>query len=132
MGESEEDGIPQEVKAFIEEYIGSIEQLEILLLVHNHPEQWFTPADVSRELYIAEESAARRLQDFYARKLVVRAPDKSLYQAVAGTAPSSRTVALLATAYQERRVRVVNLIFSKPVDRVKSFADAFKFRRKNE
>jgi hypothetical protein len=131
-GQGEEDGIPQEVRAFIEEHINSIEQLEILLFLHRHHDRSWTAAELSRELYISEESAARRLEDFAARKLVVRVEKGHRYQSVPVTAPSYRVIGLLATAYQERRVRVVNLVFSKPVDHVRSFADAFKFRKKND
>ena len=31
--------------------------------------------------------------------------------------------------YQQRRVTIINLIYSKPVDHVRSFADAFKFKK---
>jgi hypothetical protein len=35
----------------------------------------------------------------------------------------------LAALYQERRVAVITQIYSKPVKKVQTFADAFRFRR---
>jgi hypothetical protein len=40
-----------------------------------------------------------------------------------------RAIAGLAQAYTDRRVSVITLIFSKPVDKLRSFTDAFKLRR---
>jgi hypothetical protein len=38
-------------------------------------------------------------------------------------------VAQLAKDYAERRVSVITLIFSKPVDKLRTFADAFRLRK---
>ena len=35
----------------------------------------------------------------------------------------------LDRAYAERRVTVINLIFSKPIDKLRSFADAFRIKK---
>jgi len=39
------------------------------------------------------------------------------------------TVVQLARDYAERRVTVITMIFSKPVDKLRTFADAFRFRK---
>ena len=39
------------------------------------------------------------------------------------------TISALAKAYSERHVAVFTLIFSRPVDPIQSFADAFKLRK---
>jgi hypothetical protein len=41
----------------------------------------------------------------------------------------SQTINELAMAYHNRRVTVIGLIFSKPLDKIRSFADAFRFRK---
>lgn len=38
-------------------------------------------------------------------------------------------VDLLETAYAERRYTVIDLIFAKPIDNLKVYADAFLFRK---
>jgi hypothetical protein len=41
-------------------------------------------------------------------------------------------VARLADTYRERRVAVVSLIASKPIDNVRAFSDAFRLRKRKE
>ena len=36
----------------------------------------------------------------------------------------------VAEIYRERRVAVITLIASKPIENVRAFSDAFRFRRK--
>ena len=43
-----------------------------------------------------------------------------------------RTVGRVAEMYRERRVAVISLIASKPIENVKAFSDAFRIRRKKE
>jgi hypothetical protein len=38
-------------------------------------------------------------------------------------------VAALAGLYATHRVSIISMIFSKPADRLRSFADAFRFRK---
>jgi hypothetical protein len=38
-------------------------------------------------------------------------------------------VAALAAAYRESRVAVIQLVFARPSDPLRSFADAFRMRR---
>jgi hypothetical protein len=38
-------------------------------------------------------------------------------------------VQALARAYADRRVTVIGLIFAKPTDKIRSFADAFRIRK---
>jgi hypothetical protein len=40
-----------------------------------------------------------------------------------------QAVAQLAREYPVYRVSIVNLIFSKPIDKIRTFADAFRFTK---
>ena len=48
------------------------------------------------------------------------------------SAELDRVVARLADTYRERRVAVVSLIASKPIDNVRAFSDAFRLRKRKE
>lgn len=127
-------GLPDSVRAFVRQYIDSVEQLEVLLLLHRtSPREW-TAVAVGRELRIDPISAARRLADFQERGLVrARPTEDALRFWYEGTAPDTdRAIAELATAYKERRTSVLNLIFSTPTDAVRIFADAFRLRRPSD
>jgi hypothetical protein len=121
--------LPDGVGEFIEEYIHSVLQLELLLLLRERGGDW-TPADVATELRITEESADLRMRDLLLRGLlsVGALPESYCYRpANLGLASS---VDALAQAYENTRYTVINLIFSVPGDSARSLADAFRIRRK--
>jgi hypothetical protein len=127
------EGIPTDVARFIAENIHSVEQLEVLLLLRGAATQAWSAAGVARELRIAEASASDRLEDLRARGLLARSDEaEATYRFAPADASKSRLVDALAETYATRRVSVITLIFSKPSDPVRLFADAFKIRRSDD
>jgi hypothetical protein len=118
--------IPQEVRDFISAHIASVEQLEVLLLLRREASRSWTGAEVARELRLNAESTTARLEDLHARGLIEHEGSGSYRFSRDGSV--IRVVGELARSYADARVSVINLIFSKPVDKLRSFADAFKFR----
>jgi hypothetical protein len=128
-----ESGIPRHVEQFINDHINSVEQLEVLLLLHDRTSEEWTGATVARELYIDPNSAARRLADWRARGLLSDSGGaEPSYRFAPQDSELRRTVSDLARTYAERRVTVTNLIFSKPTDHISVFADAFRIRPKED
>ena len=123
------DSLSDEVRAFIHTHIHSVEQLEVLLLLRRDRTRGFSGTEVASELRIHPASAEARLQDFEAREFCARTGDRFFY--APKTAELERLVGLLATAYGDARVTVIQTIFSKPPDALRSFADAFKLRGKS-
>ncbi|MBE7553436.1 MAG: MarR family transcriptional regulator [Anaerolineales bacterium] len=124
-----DQGLSEEVKKFIAEHINSLEQLEVLLLLHSHPQQEWTAQEVSQELRLSQASAAMRLADLDKRGLLaVREASDPLYRYQPQKPDFEPTVDSLAKSYPDYRFTVINLIFSKPLDKIKTLADAFKFR----
>jgi hypothetical protein len=128
-----ESGIPRHVEQFIAEHLNSVEQLEVLLLLHDRPSEEWTAATVARQLYIDPTSAGRRLADWHARGLlsVSEAADPA-YRFAPRSNELRQAARDLASTYAERRVTVTNLIFSKPTDHISVFADAFRIRPKED
>jgi hypothetical protein len=123
-------GLPDDVKKFIADHINSVEQLEVLLLLHGQPQREWSAEAVSQELRIDPASAAERLVDLQARGLLaVSEASDPLYRYQPQNSNLEYTVNDLAKSYQEYRVTVISLIFSKPIDKIRTFADAFKFRK---
>lgn len=76
-----DQGLSEEVKKFIVEYINSPTQLEVLLLLHSRSEKEWTAHDVSQELRLSPASAAIRLADLKRRGLLaVREAAEPLYR----------------------------------------------------
>jgi hypothetical protein len=123
-------GLSEDVKKFITEHINSLEQLEILLLLHRHRQQEWTAQDVSQELRLSPTSAAMRLADLERRGLLTVRESSDLFYYCYQPQKSDfePTVDGLAELYPDYRFTIINLIFSKPLDKVQTFADAFKFR----
>jgi hypothetical protein len=122
--------IPPRVQRFIATHIDSIEKLEVLLLLRAHPGREWTAKDVSLELRITEASAVARLKDLTARRLLMeRNTSPPTYRYGPASAEDAQDIAELQATYSLRRVSVISFIFSKPLDRVRGFADAFRLKR---
>jgi hypothetical protein len=125
--------IPVNVATFVKENIDSVEQLEILLLLRSNPEKQWTPEDVSRVLSTSPQSAAARLAEFHSRGLLgLTASQKRQYHYLPRSPELDKTIGELAEAFTRYRVRVINLIFSKPIGKIRTFEDPFKVRNEEE
>ncbi len=123
--------IPDDVRALIEQHISSVAQLEVLLLFFRTVPRGWDAAEVARELRIDAGSAAGLVSDLSARGfLALDAAGRPRY------APSAATLAAavpaLETCYRERRVAVITLIFAKPPEPLRQFAEAFRLKKGGE
>ncbi|MBA3533298.1 MAG: hypothetical protein H0T73_15365 [Ardenticatenales bacterium] len=127
------DDIPELIKSFIATHIQSVEQLEILLLLTENAERDWSAAEVSNSLVIHLESAFVRLKELSGKGLLVSTPEPDpRYRFQPSTPEVAKLLHDLADVYKRRRVSVITLIFSKPLDNIRSFADAFKLRKDEE
>jgi hypothetical protein len=126
-------GISEGLQRFVAQHIHSVEQLEVLLLLRKSPEREWTAGEVSRALSSHPHSVETRMLDLRARGLVAsREGDREFVFRYAPEAGLDALVDELARAYGERRTSVINLIFSKPIDSVRTLAEAFRLRKKEE
>lgn len=123
-------GIPPDIKAFILERIDSVVQAEVLLLLYRNAPQSYDAAEIAKELRIDRSAARDQLLELTSRGLLAPAEGQSeAYQYQPQTLDFDRAVAGLAREYEDRRVSVISLIYSKPIDQIRSFADAFRIRK---
>jgi hypothetical protein len=126
----DESEITQDVRTLILERIDSVVQLEILLLLHGAPDRARSAQEIAQELRIDASWAAGQLGDLAGRGLAAPASEGGeLFRYAPASPELDHAVSALSREYNERRVRVISLIFSKPVDKLRSFADAFRFRK---
>ncbi len=124
------DDIRADLRDFIVNEIGSIAQLELLLLLHKDSAREWTADDAARELYTGAEAMAALLEGFRARGYVIATGSPQVCYRFAPHVPEvEQLVRDLAQLYQERRVTVINLIYAGPVHKLQSFADAFRLRK---
>jgi DNA-binding IclR family transcriptional regulator len=122
--------LPDEVVRFLNRHIDSVEQLEVLLLLHRAAESAWTAEMVAAALYTQPASAARRLETLAADGLIERASQPGAYRYLPSGPGMGEMISTLADTYRERRVAVVTAIASKPMENVRAFSDAFRLRRK--
>lgn len=122
----EDDGLPSDVAAFLDEHIVSVEQLETLLLLQGRPDTSWTAETVSRELYTQSDSAAGWLADLTRRGLLSERDGAYRY---APRGDLAARVEAVATTYAQRRIRVIRRIFATPKDVASAFSEAFRLRK---
>jgi hypothetical protein len=127
------DGLPEEVREFIRLYVSSIEQLEILLHLHAIAPREESSDSIARALYLSPESTARQLAYFREKGLVAMSGSTpALYKIETKDSRGGQRIQSLAQCYRERRVSVINEIFSNPISTIQSFADAFIINKKKQ
>jgi hypothetical protein len=121
-----DDVFPPDVKEFIREHIHSLAQLEVLLALHREPERLWTVDEMTNVLFLRRPMVNDLLMDVVHRGFAARDGEQFRYHSA--NEGVRRAIDRLAELYKERRVAVTTEIFSKPIDFVKAFADAFRLR----
>jgi DNA-binding IclR family transcriptional regulator len=108
-------------------------QLEVLLLLAGSPGKVWTAPDLAQQLRIDAAWVDGQLRTMTAGGLVAvseqSGPAPAQYRFEPRTPELAHAVDELAHAYADRRVTVIGLIFAKPTDKLRSFADAFRIRK---
>lgn len=124
------DTIPQDVREFVRECIDSVARLEVLLLARSEPQRVWTAEELSAKLYTSVESAAAHIAFLHSKEILMRTdPPEACYRYQPASPVTEELIARLADLYRERRVSVVTLIYSEPNANVRTFSDAFRFRK---
>ena len=126
-----ESDISPAIRDFITEHIDSVLQLEVLLLLFAHRSRAFTTDDITKELKIDANWLTSQLGRMCAVGILVCISQSNIstYQYQPAKPEINAAVTGLAEVYVQRRVSVVSLIFNKPTDRLRHFADAFRIRK---
>ena len=122
--------VPDHVRRFVEDHVDSVELIEVLLLLkREHARDW-TAEDLVARLHTSLRFAAHRLDALRSSGLASMSErdGKPAYRYAPRTGELDRAVRDLEAQYAERRTSIVTLIFSRPTDKLKTFADAFRIR----
>lgn len=120
--------ITEELKSFILEKIESIGHLEVLCLLAQEPKKLWTAVDVSRELRTNESMAKGQLDTLLREGFLNQGPTGAYYYDPVEL-KSNAIIQQLLEAYRDRRMMVINLIYSKPTEKIRNLAEAFKLRK---
>ena len=114
---------------FLQSSVPAVEAAELLLAVKRDPARWWTLREaLDTGISIREEDAARHIEGLQGRGLVALDAERRLqYRAPEGFAGH---LATLEKVYRERPVTLIRVIYGLRDSKIRSFADAFKLRRK--
>ena len=123
--------LPPEVTRFISKHIHGFTQLELLLYLHAQPTIEVTTKIVAHEQRMTEDQAAALLHDLHSRGLLVTRDleGKRHYRYEPKSKELVQQVEALAQTYPKYRHAIIQIIFSKPVESVTNFAEAFRLRK---
>lgn len=124
-----DDPIPDDVRTLLVRHFESVSELEALLVVVRDPRRWTAP-ELARALVINEDHAGTLLAALVRMRLVAVVDGAYLFR------PAKRreraAVEELAGLYDRYRLRIMNIVFSKPSEPLREFADAFRLRRDDD
>jgi hypothetical protein len=123
--------ISDDLLSFIRASIRSTWALELLLFMRKQAPRASAPDDLVRALRATPALIGSCLTQLQTAGLVVREESGAWRYAPASPALDQLTAELEAV-YAERPVAIVNAIMTTPTDRLRSFADAFRFPRKDD
>ena len=100
-------------------------------MMRRESERKWIAVELARQLYLPEEMCNNMLQELERRRFVIRDPDDGAFRYACLDAKVDDLLGRLAILYAERRVAVISEIYSNPVSKVQTFADAFRLRKED-
>lgn len=107
------NSLPVELLRFINSHIQSVEQLEILCLLVEHPSRTWGVEEVLGQIQSTRKSVLASLQHLANHQLLTGDP-QSGFRFQSGAAELAEWACRLAEAYRQRRVTVIGSIYQKP------------------
>jgi len=123
------EALPIEIRDFITKHIHSVEQIELLALLHREPNCDWSVAALDDIIRSSQDSVRSRLEDLCARGFITckRDPSETFRYGPAST-DVHNAITSLVSVYKNQRIRVIEAIFTKPMTEIRSFSNAFRFR----
>lgn len=119
--------IPDEVRWFIDEYIASIQQLEVLFVLTSAPESDWSVEAIDERLGIGAVAVTNRLINLLVKGLVTESGSRpAVYRYRPRTEMIARAVEQAGESYRKNRRQVVQIIAAKTDNQLRNFSDSFR------
>lgn len=128
----EDSAFSDEFCRFLQITVPSVSAAELLLVLQRQPDRSWEVAEVLRELPPGtgiSEGDARKYVDLFVARGAAAADFGGRFQYRPADAEIDSFVRTLAQAYNERPVTLIRMIYALRDSRIRSFADAFRFRK---
>ena len=125
--------LPLRVRRFLERRIDNLEQLEIFLLLHHHPQRSWTATDVADTLQLLKPRAAELLEMLCQGALLdVRVDEDVRYRYCPATPELAADAKLVSDAYRGSRGDVAAYVLSPGRRSLRDFSDSFKLTKDDD
>jgi hypothetical protein len=119
-----------QARKFVAQFITSVAQLEMLLLLRTNPGESWSAENLARELRVETPWAEAQLRQFCDSGLAeCSGSPEALYRFRAATPAIDEAVTALSREYLIHRVSIIEAIYSKPSGSIRVFADAFRIKK---
>ena len=105
--------------------------MELLLLLQREPRRGWSVADLVRELRGSAQLVQESVAALDAAGLIALAPTSEV-QYSPRSAAIAELVTALAELYAQKPFTVLRAIFTSPSDKIRSFSDAFRFKKDDD
>lgn len=122
------NGLPPEVGELIGSTIDSVEAVEIIMLLRRSPQTYWSEQAVAEQLGMRPETARAKLQALHGRGIAAMGERTGAYRYAPKDERLKKALGELAAAYDDRRITVINAIYSANLERLRAFSDAFKVK----
>ena len=123
------DPIPTSIQRFLHANIESVDQLEILRMLHSDAQREFLASELSKERQLSVEEIARHITILESRGLLTIVSPQPLVCRYGGRSTEvNGELELLIKTYIERPVSVIRMVYEHE-KQLKHFAEAFRLKR---
>jgi predicted ArsR family transcriptional regulator len=123
---TDESELPQEIAREVDQYIDSLECLEVLLLMYRDAERVWSVDQIASELRIKSGTAARHLARMASLGLLEAENPSGDFRFHPKDQARATGARVIVEAYATRRIALINHIASRALSRIRSLADAFR------
>jgi hypothetical protein len=122
--------VSERLRAFLQQRLASLDQIEVVLLLRSEPERSWTAMEVAEELRMAPEPAAMRLFLLASGGLIAFEPSAvPRYRYSGADAETQALIQELSAVFTADRGAVASVVDTSSRDPLRSFADAFKLKK---
>ena len=122
--------IPVGLKKFVDVYIGSIDQLRILLLLAKEPSRTWNMTAIISSLHLTPEIAEKALAELVLTGCIKKSDNSpNEYSFLPATEELREKIIQLIKFDQERPVTLIRMVYDRPKSPAEQFSDAFKFKK---
>ena len=123
--------LPEEVRAFLAAYVGSIEELNVLMALIDVDARWWDAGTMAAHSGTTAGDARRILEAYASRNLLdIRITDDVRYRLRPGTPELEEAVHRVAATYRTSPRTLFQWAAGRAHRSVNDFSDAFRWRRR--